>query len=190
MNNKNKWIIALLLVGVVGLTVVEGYLKPQLRAQEEQYKADQQNPLTHDFQSVLRYQSKYMGDASNLINLNHHLPLSAIPKTFQLYPEEYKAELIYQRDAASVDDVLLKQALLYNATANFVLIENLERYQVRFPDVSYTFSRTAIEQWYGGNLQRLLEKKQWDQEVRDRLAEESYVKTFFKQVASAEKSSE
>ncbi|MBE5397251.1 hypothetical protein HT747_19120 [Brevibacillus borstelensis] len=89
MKSKNIWIVMLFLVGAISLTMVEGYLKPEAEAKEEQYRMEQRNPLTHDFENVLPYKHKYMGDAGNLGNLNYHLPLSDIPKTFQLFPEAY-----------------------------------------------------------------------------------------------------
>lgn len=75
----------LFLVGAISLTMVEGYLKPEAEAKEEQYRMEQRNPLTHDFENVLPYKHKYMGDAGNLGNLNYHLPLSDIPKTFSFF---------------------------------------------------------------------------------------------------------
>ncbi|CAM5796535.1 MULTISPECIES: DUF4825 domain-containing protein [Brevibacillus] len=182
MKSKNVWIVILFLVGAVSLTMVEGYLKPEAEAKEEQYRMEQKNPLTHDFESVLPYKHKYMGDAGNLGNLNYHLPLSDIPKTFQLFPEEYKVELIFELDAANIDERLLKQALLYNATANFVLIDNLQTYQMSFTDGAYSISRDAAEKWYGVSFADLQEKEKWNQIVRDPLADASYVERFFTQV--------
>ncbi|MEJ8548805.1 DUF4825 domain-containing protein [Brevibacillus borstelensis] len=182
MKNKNAWIVILFLAGAITLAIVEGYLKPQAEAKEEQYRMEQQHPLTHDFESVLPYKHKYMGSAGNLGNLNYHLPLSDVPKTFQLFPEEYKVELICEQDAASIDERLLQQALLYNATANFVLIDNLQTYQISFTDVAYAISRDSVEKWYGVSFAALQKKEQWNQIVRDPLADPGYVERFFAQV--------
>jgi len=89
-------IIALLLIGLGVLAFIEGYIKPEMRKKEQQYLSEQKDPLTHDFNRLLKFKSRYMGDASNLSNLNLNLPLYEIPRTFQLYPETLTAEINYQ----------------------------------------------------------------------------------------------
>ncbi|WP_269745635.1 hypothetical protein [Brevibacillus borstelensis] len=44
MKSKNIWIVMLFLVGAISLTMVEGYLKPEAEAKEEQYRMEQRNP--------------------------------------------------------------------------------------------------------------------------------------------------
>ena len=76
MRKLNILIIALLVVGICGLALVEGYIRPEMRRREQQYLSEQRDPLTHDFSRLLEFRSRYMGDASNLANLNYNLPLA------------------------------------------------------------------------------------------------------------------
>ncbi|WP_405155441.1 hypothetical protein [Paenibacillus sp. FSL K6-0108] len=52
MTGKNKWIIALVILGICGVVVVEGVVNPRIAAKQTQYEAEQQDPLTHDFAAL------------------------------------------------------------------------------------------------------------------------------------------
>lgn len=178
MKKRNILIIALLVIGLGALALVEGYIKPDLKRREEQYLAEQGEPLTHDFSRLLEFKSRYMGDASNLANLNAALPLCKIPRTLQLYPESFTAEIKYQASPSGSEDGLFRRALIYNATANFVLIDNLEALILNFEGDSYTISRNAVESWYGVKLASLQEGEIWAEKVRRPLSNRDYVDSF------------
>ncbi|MFM1653310.1 DUF4825 domain-containing protein [Brevibacillus sp. B_LB10_24] len=186
MRKRNLLIIALFITGALGMTIVEAQIKPEMERQQEQYRLDQLNPLTHDFQSVLPYKNKYMGNAGNLINLNYHLPLGDIVASFQLYPEELTAEVFYDRKAADLDEKRLKQALLYNSTANFVLIDNLQALKLSFNGTSYTITREAVEKWYGDRFKELQDNETWKKEVQGPLADPAYARRFYEQNVAVE----
>ncbi|UFJ41126.1 DUF4825 domain-containing protein [Brevibacillus humidisoli] len=178
MKKRNGWIIALMMIGVIGMLYVEGVAKPQLQRQEQQEQLAQLNPLTHDIAHVLPYKSKYMGNAGNLTNLNNRLPLYNIAKTYQLYPDQLTAEISYEEAAASIDEELRTHAIVYNSTANFVLIDNLQVLKLNFQDDSYTIRREAVERWYGDAFNSLQEKERWEKEVSSKLSDQGYVKRF------------
>lgn len=175
---KNALILSLIIIGVIGISSIEFFIKPELNRQEQQYEVEQKNPLTHDFQSVLKYKHPYMGNASNLINLNNHLPLQQIGRTYQLYPETLTAEINYEENSAYIDNTMLKQALLYNVTANFVLIDNLQTLKFNFTDRSYTFTRAAVQQWYSVPLADLQDVEIWKQQVGAKLSDHAFLNKF------------
>lgn len=178
MKKRNILIIALLVIGLGALVLVEGYVRPELKRREQRYLAEQRDPLTHDFDRLLKFKSPYMGDASNLANLNAGLPLNEIPRTFQLYPETLTAEINYQDSPAGVDKALFYRALVYNATANFALIDNLENLALNFREQSYAVNRFAVENWYGVDLAFLQNGDKWAEKVRRPLSDTDYVNSF------------
>lgn len=192
MNKKNKIILTLVFTGLLGFTIVEGYVKPELNQKEVQYSEEQKNPFTHDFSRVLPYKNSYMGNASNLSNLNYRLPVfGPLGFTFQLYPDQLKADILLMETAASLDPIKLKQTLLYNSTANFVLIDNLQHITFQFQDRSYTFHRQEVDKWYGpgsdsSSLTWLQDEEEWESAVRGQLADLDQVDRFLDTTGSVE----
>lgn len=183
MNNKNLLIVLLVVIGVISFVSVEGFIKPNIREKEEQYRVHQRNPLTHDFASVLSYKNKYMGNISNLGNLNNNLPLGFIQKTFELDSKNLSATINYADSTENLEEQLIKQAILYNSTANFVLIDNLKTLQINLEGASYTVTRSHVEKWFGEELLATLQNHElWKSSVQSKLADENYVNSFFQQV--------
>ncbi|WP_157213444.1 DUF4825 domain-containing protein [Paenibacillus senegalensis] len=182
---KNKWIIALLVTGLILFLTIQGAVKPYLNKQELVYEEQQQSPLTHDFSKLLAFQHPYMGNASNLSNLNNRLPLFRdLSFTFQLYPDDLHAQLIFTEPAAFLDSSSRGQAFMYNVTANFVLIDNLQRLTLQFPDQEYTFVRDKVAEWYGeADLSTLRDEDLWDNRVRNGLHNADVVEHFMEQTA-------
>ena len=181
MKKRNILIVALLILGLGALALVEGYIKPEMRRKEELYLAEQGEPLTHDFGRLLEFKSHYMGDAPNLFHLNACLPLGEIQRWYELYPETLTAEISYQASPAAVEAELFNRALVYNATANFVLIDNLEALILNFEGASYTISRSAVESWYGVDLTSLQDADRWAEKVQRPLSDRGYVHSFIEE---------
>ena len=181
MRKRNILIVALLILGLGALALVEGYIKPEMRRKEGLYLAAQGEPLTHDFGRLLEFKSSYMGDISNLANLNANLPLGELPRTFELYSDDLTAEINYQGSPAALEAGLFNRALVYNATANFTLIANLETLILNFEGVSYTVSRSAVENWYGLDLASLQDGDRWAEKVQRPLFGKAYVRSFIEE---------
>lgn len=180
MRRRNLFIVVLLLAGILLFAIMEGLINPKLKAEKERYTLEQEYALTHDFASVLKYKTRYMGNASNFGNLNSKLPPgNVIPHTLQLYPEQLSAEIIYKESSASLDTYKLRQNMLYSATANFVLIDNLKALTFRFTDRSYSMSRSDIETWFKTDLSSLQNETSWEEHVRSKLKDEAAVNSFF-----------
>lgn len=184
MQLRNKVIVALLLIGMLGLTYVEAYVKPHVARQEEQYNQDQRDPLTHDFWRAIEFRNKYMGNASNLGNLNSSLPLNDIPKSFELYPRELTAHVYFDLSYQHVGLDIFRRSLVYNITANLVLIDNLETIVFHCGETSYSASREAIRTWYGMDLLSLQDEGHWKIDVQLKLNETSYVDRFLAEVVT------
>lgn len=184
MNKKNIWILILLIIGISGIVAVEGYAKPKAREQEARYAAEQQNPYTHDISRSLQFKSKYMGDAGNLIKLNDTLPFNELNRTYQLYPDELTAELKFQASSVDMDAAKLKEMLVYNTTANFVMIDNLQVLRLTFEDITFTIHRKAVEEWYGGedSLRPMQNEKQWYEVVQMKMKDNAYIEEFNEQL--------
>ena len=175
--NRNKLIIGLIVAGIVLLGVVQGIIMPQMEQNRQQYLAEQQDPLTHDFGAVLQFKHPYMGNASNLANLFNRLPLNGIEKTFQLFPEILTAEVNYKETVWGIGEVKVDRAMIYNATAAFALIDNLEELNINFTGSSYKVLRSDTQQWYGVELATLAEEDVWAGTLQDKLADEEYVRS-------------
>lgn len=181
MNTKNKVILFLLIIGFSLFGVIQGIVLPNIKQDEEQYVKDQQDPLTHSFEASLPYKNKYMGNASNLFNLFHSLPLNNIEKTFQLDSETLSAEVIYNGKASDIGIEKIERSVVYNATAAFALIDNLEVVQFSFYDQSYQMLRSEIQAGYELPLSELADVDMWEKEVQLKLKDSDRVRAFLEQ---------
>ncbi|WP_438348044.1 DUF4825 domain-containing protein [Paenibacillus sp. FA6] len=176
MKTRNIVIICLLLVGVISFGIVQGIVIPQRAENAKEYAEDQQDPLTHDVTSILKYRNKYMGNASNNMNLIGSLPLSNIDKSFQQFPDIFTLEINFKEDFSNMNKKYLETSLIYNATAAFSLIDNLEAIHFNFDGVSYKVTRSAVAQWYGvDDLSTLTDEASWRELVQSKLTDDHYV---------------
>lgn len=178
MNNNRRmlwWIGGLLLLGIVLTGTVYGAVVPGMEQEREAKLLRQQDPLTHDIREVLDYRHPYMGNASNLGNLFEALPLNQLHRTLQLYPDALTAELRYTDSAHAVEPLLLKQALIYNATAAFALIDNLQTVKFHFKEEIFSISREQTEAWFDVPAASLIEPKTWVEQVQLKLKDADYV---------------
>ena len=188
MNKKNIWILVLLIIGITGIVAVEGYAKPKAREQAARYEAEQKSPYTHDISRSMKFKSKYMGDASNLSNLNYSLPFNELDRTFQLFPDDLTAELKYKDSSSKLGAAQLEEMLVYNTTANFVMIDNLQTMQFTFEDTAFSIQRKAVEEWYGGEdkLALLQNEQQWREVVQYKIKDREYIQKFNVQLVKRE----
>jgi hypothetical protein len=116
-----------------------------------------------------------MGNASNFANLFSSLPLSNADRTFQLYPDTWTAEVNYKDTVMHIGEERVNRAIIYNATAAFALIDNLETIRFYFTGENYEVIRTDVEKWYGAKASSLLEKGTWEKSVQSKLRDPEYV---------------
>ncbi|MCB2355517.1 DUF4825 domain-containing protein [Clostridium estertheticum] len=182
MKTRNNVIIGLAIMGIVLFGLVQFIVIPRNNQKNNQYMVQQQNPITHDINSVIKYKSKHMGNSSNIINLFHRLPLSNIKMSFELFPNKLTAEVKYNDTIANINENKVNKALIYNSTVAFALIENLQVINYNFTGSAYKVSRLDVEKWYGRDLPGLLKKEEWKSKVQDKLEDNKYVNDFIKAV--------
>lgn len=165
---KNKIIVVLLLVGLLLFGWMQMiYLPGQGKLlEEESFK--QLNPETHDFEKVLRYENLYMGNASNNFNLFGNLPLVQYLGTFEMDPDRFLLIVHYQ-DPIDESERTVQQSVIYNSTAAFVLIQNLQQLEMRFPEDTYTVHRSDVEKWFGSDLSELSDPVKFKEQVQEPL---------------------
>ena len=135
-------IALVLLLGVV-------YVLSNNQKQVEQEEVEQYSVETHNFKKVLAYENEYMGNNSNITNLFNNLPLSIHRDLVELEPDTFTFFVNYNTSGD-------KKTVIYNTTAAFVLIKNLEVIEMRFSDQSYVTTRENVEQWLGDDFDSLI----------------------------------
>lgn len=177
---RNILILVLLIIGVVALCVVEIEIKPSVRRQQQAYLVAQLNPLTNDFERIVKFKNPYMGNNSNDGNLNANLPLANIPHTFVIHPQTRELDIRYTETVQDIGLTRVQSSLVYNATANFALIDNLDSIKFEFPGTSYRVTRAQVQSWYGVTPSTLAHQTVWKQNVQSKLANSQYVENAFK----------
>jgi len=176
MKTRHNIIIGLAIIGIILFGLVQFVVVPRNNERNQQYKVEQQNAITHDINNVLEYGNKYMGNASNMFNLFHALPLSDVAMSFELFPDKLTVEVKYKDSVENINASKVNKALIYNSTVAFALIDNLNEINYNFTGSSYKVSRLNIERWYGQDLQGLLKKEEWKSKVQEKLKDNKYVK--------------
>ncbi|MEW9095911.1 MAG: DUF4825 domain-containing protein [Clostridiaceae bacterium] len=180
MERRNFIIIILLVFGISAFGIAEFIIKPRQEEKRAKYRLEQQSSLTHDFKRLFKYKSKYMGDSSNIVNLNYSLPLSNISRTNEINSDELEYIINYEESVLNIGEEKVKTDLIYNATANFALIDNLKSITFNFTDSSYRIARNDVEDWYKVDLSSLVDETKWSKEVQEKLGEKNYVDEFWK----------
>lgn len=185
MSKKNKRdtiIIVVVVVAIIGWIVafrVNERRQQQKKLENETYQMQQRDALTHDIETVVKYQSEYMGDASNDRNIFNNLPLNDVPTLFALDSEKRIITVYYQGVDWNIGIEKVKRNLVYNSTAAFALINNLDGITYEFCGNQYKYKRTQVEKVFGKDLRKLLEKKEWKKKVQDKLEDQSFVEQFY-----------
>ncbi|MBU3098897.1 MULTISPECIES: DUF4825 domain-containing protein [Clostridium] len=182
MKTRNNIIIGLAIMGIVLFGLVQFIVIPKNNQKNSRYMVNQQNPITHDINNVLKYRNKYMGNSSNITNLFHKLPLSNIKMSFELFPNKLTAEVNYKDTIADINENNVNKALIYNSTVAFALIDNLQVINYKFTGSTCKVSRLDVEKWYGRDLTGLLKKEEWKSKVQDKLEDSNYVNDCIKAV--------
>ena len=179
MSKLGIWIITLVGIGLLLFSIVQFVVIPKQDAAAEQYIIDQQRPLTHDLDNIIKYKFPYMGNASISINLYQHLPLNDIEKDFELLSDNLAIKINYRRSVSEIGEGIVHQSIIYNSTAAFALIGNLEKLIYHFEDESFEIKRENIESLYQDFDQLITDKDIWNKKVRDPLKDDQYVKDCF-----------
>jgi len=182
MKTRNEIIIALALIGVVLFSVMLMF-RNQQSAKEESYNQAQQEVTTHDLQSILPYKNRYMGNASNNINLFYNLPLSDFNKDFSQNPNTFTLEINFKGKSTDIEDTRMKKEIIYSSVSAFALIGNLQTLKYNYMDKTYLVKRSNIENQYG-NLQNMLNESSWHT-MQEKLKDNNYIHSTFQRISQS-----
>ncbi|OPJ64651.1 hypothetical protein CLORY_05200 [Clostridium oryzae] len=176
----------LIIFGVTLFSIVQFVILPHNNREKQKYIEAQQEPTTHDLKKIVKYKNKYMGNMSNLSNLFLNLPLAKTPRTYRLHSDKLTLEVNYKKTIDAIGDKKVKEALIYNSTAAFALIDNLEHIKYNFPGDSFAINRKDIEEFYG-NFYNILKDTIWKDKVQKKLYDKNYVEESFMKLLCADK---
>ena len=174
MKSRNKLIVIFFVLALSIFAVIQLVILPQQEREQEAYQAAPLDPETHDLNSILEYQNPYMGNASNLINLFGHLPLKEYPQTYSQDSDTFTFEIHYEVSSEEIAKADLQQRILYNSTAAFALIDNLQVIRYRFLDQTYMVDKEHFLLLYS-DPPALLNQTDWSLKVQKKLAEPKFV---------------
>lgn len=195
MKRKNKQIMLLLCVGVI-LTIVTAVIGARQEQAKKAYGREQFDATAADIAYITPYKNLYMGNASNMINLFYHLPLGGSSMKFHLFSEKLTVQVTYEstmiqagktnlqnisEDAKNMTDISdddctveVKKSLIYNATAAFSLIDNLNAIEYVFSDAKYQVKRADLESIYT-DFKDIKNKNNWKTQVQEPLEKNDYI---------------
>ena len=176
---KIKVIIGLLAVGVLMFSWVQFYYLPKTEAAVEQARLDQLQPETHQFGQVLKFEHSYMGSAGNTTNLTYNLPMNDIPRMYQQDPEKFSFTINYEEAVQKIGEARVEKAILYNATAIFVLIKNMEIIEFNFPDQTYTVTRQRVNDWFGEDISTFNKENIFEENVQQPIIKKERLDDWF-----------
>lgn len=186
MSKLGKWITALLVFGLAMFIVIQFVIIPKQDAAAEQYIIDQQRPLTHDVDNIIQYRHPYMGSAGNIMELFYHLPLSDVKRDYELFSDRLTLKINFQQTVSQIGESVVHQSLIYNSTAAFALIGNLEKVEYHFQDEFYEVSREHVESLYEDFDQLIAKKDVWNEKVRNPLRDMKYVEESWRAIQTKE----
>lgn len=167
---KNKLIIGLFITGLILFGWMNLFYLPEKENLQAEEMLRQLDPETHDFSKVLVYENLYMGNNSNNAHLFQSLPLQNYLNGFEQDPDRFLLIVNY-KDLSDVSPRQIQQSVIYNTTAAFVLIKNLEQIELRLPNETFLVNRSNVESVLG-NLDELLDPLLFEKEVQQRLKTE------------------
>jgi len=179
MNKKTKIIIILLAAGVLLFSAVQFIIIPSINHRQEQYAAAQNDSLTHDINSVLKYKSQYIGDNSNTVNLFYNLPLNNVSMKFQINSDDCSLTVNYLDTVWNIGEEKVQRDLVYNSATAFSLIDNLTKITYEFSGKSYFFTRSQFENVFGTPLPSLLNQKILSEKIQSKLDDTKFVEEFY-----------
>ena len=165
--DKRRMLIGLIVLLAIPLYIWIAYVEIPAKSKIGEEKL-QQDPLQHDFSEVLQYDNPYMGNASNVGSLFQALPLHEYKGSFEMDSDQLSLVINYNVNAGELGGKA-EDAFLYNSTAAFLLIHNLDELEMRFLDTSFVTTRERVEKWFGSEWERLKEPEEFKKQVQQKL---------------------
>jgi len=165
--DKRRMLIGLIVLLAIPLYIWIAYVEIPAKSKVGEEKL-QQDPLQHDFSQVLQYDNPYMGNASNVGNLFQSLPLNDYKGTFEMDSDRFSLVMNYDVNAGELEGKA-EDAFLYNSTAAFLLIHNLDQIEMKFLDTSFITTRNRVENWFGSEWEHLKDPEEFKKQVQQKL---------------------
>ncbi|WP_129598104.1 M56 family metallopeptidase [Anaerophilus nitritogenes] len=154
-SKKNVTII----IGMICLVVLGGtFLTNGISDRNEYYSIDRSLSSVYKQEDLLKYRSRYMGDASNISNLLDRLPFGDLKEGISLATtsKPYGITINYNLSNINIGREKVEETLYSNALIMFVLIENVDH--IIFKDTNtteqfrYQFLRNIIQKNFKNDL--------------------------------------
>lgn len=132
--------------------------------------------------NVIKYKSKYIGDNSNTINLVYSLPLSEFSPVFEIDSDNFGLTINYHMTNWYIDELYLKQSLIYNSVSIFTLIDNVSYIKYNFTGESYYITRDDIESYpnYNKIKSKEINKDNFNKYLENKIKNEQFIEKEFK----------
>jgi len=100
---------------------------------------------------LFEQQGTYLGDNNNVRDIVQQLPHGGQLKKMELATKEkpYQLTLRYAGYEEGQVEQKSNRTAIYNATALFTLIPNVDQVNVTIEDASYHFTKQQLRDWYG-----------------------------------------
>lgn len=132
--------------------------------------------------NIIKYKSKYIGDNSNTINLVYSLPLSEFSPVFEIDSDNFGLTINYHMTNWYIDELYLKQSLIYNSVSIFTLIDNVSYIKYNFTGGSYYITRDDIESYpnYNKIKSKEINKDNFNKYLENKIKNEQFIEKEFK----------
>lgn len=136
--------------------------------------------------NIIRYENEYMGNNSNTGNLIGALPLSEFGYVFEMNSSKRSVDIYYQAVGWYIEELYLKEAMLYDAISMFLLIDNLECITFHFSGEEYMIQRKTVEDNYP-NFHEVrkngsVDKELFDEYIEKKILESEFIKEMFDEI--------
>lgn len=168
MDRRRVIILILLIIGISLFIWIQFFEMPKkVQIGEEKM---QQDPLTHKFEEVTQFASPYMGDASNMNALLEALPFNQFKQSIEMDEDSYTLKAHYTTDQMKEEQI--EQVIVYNSTALFSLVGNLQQIEWGIDHKGYTVTRDRVEKWFGRTLVDFKDPETFTEKVQQQLQDD------------------
>ncbi|RKD25720.1 DUF4825 domain-containing protein [Ammoniphilus oxalaticus] len=128
---------------------------------------------------LFEFKDAYVGNASAVGNIVSRLQKADHFKGFELKTEEepYGIILNYDMDESDKNG---KEAVIYNATFLFALIQNVDWITFHFHDREYTITKEKFKNWLGEDMREFRSEEELKSLIQKQVGDEEKVNQLFK----------
>lgn len=180
ISKKSRMNKILFTFGLLFFIVVQFIIIPIKQTRQDQIILNQNDSLTHNLDSIIKYKNPYIGNFSNTANLFYHLPLNKTSLKFHIHPKDCSLTVYYLDTVEQLGNDKVQRDLIYNSVASMALIQNLSKITYEFTGKTFIFTRDQITSIYGKDLPSLImDKKKWQSKVQTKLNDSNFVNHWY-----------